>query len=59
MRDHCLHPAQTNLELYARAIARGLRHWPDFASAPAQLARLRTGWLSSVDLSDDASEPGA
>jgi hypothetical protein len=40
-------------------IERGLRLWLDFASAPVQLTQLRTGWLSSVDLTDDASEPGA
>ena len=32
-------------------IERGLRHWLDFASAPEGLGSLRTGWLSSVDLS--------
>lgn len=34
-------------------IERGLSRWLDFSSAPIGMADMRTGWLSSVDLSCD------
>lgn len=32
-------------------IRRGLAHWLDFSATPAELSDMRTGWLSSVELS--------
>lgn len=33
-----------------QGIARGFNHWLDFAETPTELADMRTGWFSSVDL---------
>jgi hypothetical protein len=42
-------------DLGLEGIGRGLIHWLDFRSTPTQLADMRTGWFSSVNLMSDAN----
>ncbi|MFM9024969.1 MAG: hypothetical protein ACKON7_06480 [Planctomycetaceae bacterium] len=55
-RDAKTAEAPTLLALTGRlgleGMHRGFRHWLDFASTPAALADMRTGWLSSVTLGE-------
>jgi hypothetical protein len=56
-RDAKLSEAQSLLGLTDRlglqGIHRGFVYWLDFASTPGELRDMRTGWVSSVDLSAD------
>lgn len=40
-------------QLGLSGIRGGMQRWPDFSAAPTELADMRTGWCSSVNLMQD------